>query len=69
MPPTLRSMPVPPTRALFALPSAVPTLLAVYVTVHGFAPVDQLEQRKLFIKQNTACETPFSYPDHGKSNK
>lgn len=60
---------VPPRRALFAWPSAVLTLLAVCVTVHGFAPVDQLEQSKVFIKQNTACETQFSYPDHEKSNK
>lgn len=65
----LRSMLVPATRALFAWPSAVLTFLAVYVTVHGFVPVDQLEQSKLFIKQNTACETQFSYPDPEKSNE
>lgn len=41
----------------------------LYVTVYGFAPLDQLEQSRLFIKRNTACETQLSYPDHEKSNK
>lgn len=57
---------VHPALSPCALPSAILSLLAVYVawtcvyvTVYGFAPLDQMEQSRLFIQQNAAQETQF----------
>lgn len=65
-----------PALSPFGLPSAVLSLLAVYVTwtvlyvtVYGFAPLDGLEQSRLFIQLNAAHETHISYLNYEKNNK
>lgn len=65
-----------PALSPFGLPSAVLSLLAVYVTwtflyvtVYGFAPLDRLEQSRLFIHLNAAHETHISYLNYEKNNK
>lgn len=64
----LGSMLVFPVLFPFGFPSAVLSLLAVYVTwtflyvtIYGFAPLAQSEQSRLFIQLNATHETCTSY--------
>lgn len=72
----LGSMLVFPALFSFGLSSAVPSFFAVYVTwtflyvtVYGFAPLDRLEQSRLFIQLNATHETHISYLNYEKNKK